>query len=88
MYKGLLKRKMEPIKALYVDGVKPVQYFDEESKEAKGIFIDVMNLISKRTGIKFDFIKTTTYNEAYELLKSGQADMLISSVNNYSIADK
>lgn len=81
-------KNMNSLKAAYVDGVTPVQYYDKDTKEAKGIFVDIMNLVSEKTGIKFDFIKAKTYDEAYEMIKNGEVDIIIGVVNDYSVADK
>lgn len=81
-------KNMNSIKAAYVNGVTPIQYYDENTKEAKGIFVDVMNLVSEKTGIKFDFVRAKTYDEAYEMIENGEVDIIIGAVNDYSIADK
>lgn len=81
-------KSMNSIKAAYVDGVTPIQYYDKNSNEAKGIFVDIMNLVSERTGIKFDFVRAKTYDEAYEMINNGEVDIIIGAVNDYSIADK
>ena len=47
-----------------------------------------MNLISERSGIKFDYVRAKTYNEAYEMMRDGKIDIIIGAVNDYSIADK
>ncbi|MDU5111393.1 MAG: GGDEF domain-containing protein [Clostridium sp.] len=81
-------KNMNPIRSAYVDGLMPIQYYDEGTNQPKGIFIDAMNLISERTGIKFDFVRAKTYNEAYEMIVDGKVDIIIGAVNDYSIGDK
>ena len=34
-------KHMKPIRAAYVDGLMPIQYYDEDSNQPKGIFVDV-----------------------------------------------
>ena len=62
---------MNPIRAAYVDGLMPIQYYDEGTNQPKGIFVDAMNLISERTGMKFDYVRAKTYDKAYEMIKNG-----------------
>lgn len=80
--------QMQPIKAAYIDNYIPVHYYDENTKKPKGIFIDAMNLISQRARFEFDFVRVETYEEAYELIKNGQADVIIGAINDYLIADE
>ena len=81
-------KNMNPIRAAYVDGLMPIQYYDEGTNQPKGIFVDAMNLISERTGMKFDYVRAKTYDKAYEMMKNGEIDIIIGAVNDYSIADK
>ena len=81
-------KNMNPIRAAYVDGLMPIQYYDEGTNQPKGIFVDAMNLISERTGMKFDYVRAKTYDKAYEMIKNGEIDIIIGVVNDYSIADK
>ncbi|MDX5684841.1 EAL domain-containing protein, partial [Clostridioides difficile] len=59
----------------------PVEYYDEESNSFKGISSDLMSIISKKCGIKFEYIKTKNYNESLDYIKSGKATMLCGSIN-------
>lgn len=81
-------KNMNPIRAAYVDGLMPIQYYDEGTNQPKGIFVDAMNLISERAGIKFDYVRAKTYKESYEMMREGKIDIIIGAVNDYSIADK
>ena len=81
-------KHMNSIRAAYVDGLMPIQYYDEDTNQPKGIFVDAMNLISERTGMKFDYVRAKTYDKAYEMMKNGEIDIIIGAVNDYSIADK
>ncbi len=36
----------------------PVEYYDKESNSFKGISSNLMSIISKKCGIKFEYIKT------------------------------
>ncbi|MDX5620347.1 EAL domain-containing protein, partial [Clostridioides difficile] len=47
----------------------------------KSISSDLMSIISKKCGIKFEYIKTKNYNESLDYIKSGKATMLCGSIN-------
>lgn len=79
---------MAPIKAAYIDGLIPIQYYDEDTKQPEGIFVDTMNLISEKSGIIFDFVRVKTYEEAYEMIRNDKIDIIIGAANDYLIADK
>lgn len=76
------------LKAVYVDNYEPIQYYDNDTKKSKGIFIDIINLICEKSGLTFEFSKVNTYEEAYELLKNKEADLIIGMPSVFSIADK
>lgn len=58
-------KDMPTLRAAYIDNYVPIQYYDENTKQANGIFVGVMNLLEQKVNIKFDFIRAKTYEEAY-----------------------
>lgn len=81
-------KNMEPIKAAYIDNYRPIQYYDEKTMEPNGVLVDAIKLMSEKSGIKFDFIRAKSYEEAYEMIRDNRVDIIIGVINNYSIADK
>ena len=81
-------KNMTPLKAVYIEDHVPLQYYDSDTKEPKGIFVDFINLISEKSGIRFELIKVSTYEEAYKMIKDKKADLIIGVPSVYSIADK
>lgn len=79
---------MEPLRAVYISNCIPIEYYDEYSKEAKGISIDYFKLVSARSGIKYKLIKARNFEEAYKMIRENKADVLIGIPGVYSIADK
>ena len=73
------------LKAIYVDNNIPVQYYNTKTNEADGIFIDLVRLIMERAGIKVEFIKAYTYEEAYNMIKDKKADLMVAVPDTYSI---
>lgn len=76
---------MGVLKGIYVDNIIPVEYYNTKTKEADGIYVDLVNLIMERAGIKLELIKADTYEEAYNMLKNKEADLIIAVPDSYSI---
>jgi len=47
-----------------------------EKDEAKGYVIDYSNLLAKKLGIKFKYVKNQTWNEALDALKNSKIDII------------
>ena len=81
-------KNTKELKAVYISNYNPLQYYDIKTKEAKGVFIDFINLVSKKSGLKFKLIKADTYEEAYEIINNKNADLIIGMPSVYSIAQE
>lgn len=81
-------KEIKPLRVAYIEGYRPIQYYDKENNEPSGIFIDVLRLISKKSNLKFDYIGVKKYDEAYKLLKDKKIDIIVGAINNYDIADE
>ncbi|MBM6839700.1 transporter substrate-binding domain-containing protein, partial [Clostridium saudiense] len=73
------------LKGIYVDNIMPVEYYNTKTNEADGIYVDLVSLIMERAGIKLELIKVDTYEEAYNMLKNKEADLIIAVPDKYSI---
>lgn len=73
------------LKGIYVDNIIPVEYYNTKTNEPDGIYIDLVSLIMERVGIKLELIKADTYEEAYNMLKNKEADLIIAVPDTYSI---
>ena len=73
------------LKGIYVDNIIPVEYYNTKTKEADGIYVDLVSLIMERAGIKLELIKADTYEDAYNILKNKEADLIIAVPDSYSI---
>ena len=76
------------LKAVYVDNNMPVQYYNTKTNKADGIYVDLVNLIMDRVGVKFDLIRVDTYEEAYNMIKNKEADFIIAVPDVYSIEEE
>ena len=81
-------KNMKPLKAIYIDNYIPIQYYDSSTKQAKGIFVDIIRLVSRKTSIPFEFVSAKDYKEAYQMLKDKKGDLLIGALDDYAVADQ
>ena len=63
------------IKVGLVNNLSPVEFIDENGTFS-GINRDILNLISDRTGIEFDYVAFDTWQKLYQALLSEEVDML------------
>lgn len=81
--------KEHPVVTVAVDASwMPIEYYDFETDEYKGIIADILTKVEERTGIKFNYVVADSYTEAIELVRSGKAQVLSGIVNDYYIADQ
>ncbi|MGN0711866.1 MAG: diguanylate cyclase [Anaerovoracaceae bacterium] len=72
----------------YDKGWHPIEYFDEETQQIKGVTKDVFDLLSKYTGLQFEFVKGENLNEALRFVKTGRCDMISFVSHDYETSDK
>jgi len=68
--------KKKIIHYVYDPDWKPFEYKDEMSHIHMGIIADILNLISKKSGIVFKPIETNTWQQSVKLVKEKKAQML------------
>lgn len=79
---GFTRREMEIVQAQPVLTVvctkdwAPIEYWDGSQKAVRGIAIDLMEEISRVTGLKFHYVVADSYAKAVEMLQTGEADLI------------
>jgi diguanylate cyclase (GGDEF)-like protein/PAS domain S-box-containing protein len=63
------------------DGSLPPYSFLNDSGQPEGIAVEVMNILSKRLGIKFETYPQTTWNKLYEAAAARKVDVVATMVN-------
>lgn len=76
------------VKVSYDKGWQPIEYYDEKTGGIKGVTKDLFDLLSKHTGLKFEFIKAETLSQALEFVKTGEADMISLVSHDYNISEE
>lgn len=77
---------IKTLKAVYVDNFKPIQYYDEKEDKAKGIVLDVFDILCKKLNINYELIKADSYSEAYKLITENPNYIAIALPFNYENA--
>lgn len=68
--------KKHPILKTAPDPDYPPFEFLDDNNEPAGITVDVLKLISKKTGIKFEHIKVDSWTESMRMAREGETDLL------------
>ena len=55
---------------------QPVAYYDNEEGIVRGIAVDFLQIVSEKTGLKFDFVKTKNYKDFLNITANGEADII------------
>lgn len=74
------------LRAVATPRAMPLSCF--EGGEFKGIIADIMNNLARSLGIKLEYVEAESYNEALEMVKSGEVDLLCDFGGNYSHAEQ
>ncbi len=72
--------KKHPIIHFVINPSKePFEYINKNNGKFEGIQKDYIDILSARTGIKFEFIKTSSWKQSVQKIKSKEADMYLSA---------
>ena len=82
--KDYLKKK-EMINICINPNWEPIEFSDNGT--AKGISIDILNIVKDKLQIKYNFIKTASWKESQEFLKNKRCDILPSAVKTLKRAE-
>lgn len=66
--------EVDEVRVAVVVGQYPLYY--EREGDYRGLTKDVFDLVSQRTGLTFRFVHAATYEDTFELVKRGEADLV------------
>ncbi|WP_033171181.1 GGDEF domain-containing protein [Selenomonas sp. ND2010] len=72
----------EPLRIVIFGGSAPYIELDDSTGIASGIYADLLNLISRNSGLRFSYLHVKTYEEAIAALENGEADIMMDIYNN------
>lgn len=70
-------KKMPPLRVAFYGGVKPYITFDDAHGTATGIYADLLDALSRNSGLQFHYVHAPDYDAAIEMLKNGEADIML-----------
>lgn len=76
------------VKVSYDQGWQPIEYYDEQTGDIKGVTKDLFDLLSKYTGLKFEFVRAENLSQALNDVKTGKSDMISLVSHDYGISEK
>lgn len=83
--------KLTKAERVFLNNLKTIKVHNEmnwppynfvDSKNPKGYSIDIMNLLSKKLGIKVKYVSGYSWEEFLKLIKNRQIDIMLNIVNN------
>ncbi|NNA49658.1 transporter substrate-binding domain-containing protein [Pseudomonas lactis] len=75
------------LRVAVIEDSPPISFFDQHD-QLRGICADVLEKISRRTGLKFEVVRGATVGELEELVRTGKADAIAAlNLNNQSSSD-
>ncbi len=73
---------LPPLKVVYDSFWAPFESYDERSNEPIGINPDIFNNLTKKMGLKYEFLHGYDYDAAIDMVSNGTVDMLLSYDTN------
>lgn len=70
-------KELPPLRVVIYGGAQPYIQYDKTTGQAAGIYPDLLNALSKKSGLQFSYLHVNTYEEAIEKLKQGDADLML-----------
>lgn len=74
------------LKVVYDPDWAPIEYYDTKNQKYSGISADILQLISKYSGLKFAIIDTPSYEESCRMINEGEADIISGITFDYNWA--
>ncbi len=75
-------------KVYYDPKWEPLESIDSETKKAKGAVIEILNIVSKKSGITFDYVTTDSYAENLEKIKQKKGYIMSAVAYDYKWANR
>lgn len=75
------------LRVAVIEDSPPISFFDQHD-QLRGICADVLEKISRRTGLRFEMVRGGTIDELEELVRTGKADAIAAlNLNSQSASD-
>lgn len=64
------------LRVVHNPNLKPVEFYNEKTKEYEGISLSFLDELSEILGIKFESIKTDSYADSIQMIQENKADII------------
>ncbi|MDO4276727.1 MAG: GGDEF domain-containing protein [Eubacteriales bacterium] len=76
------------IKVLYSKNDYPFSWYDDESRGTKGVYPDILDMISEKSGLQFKMEGIDEKADSLRMLNENSADMVLNVVADHVCSDK
>lgn len=76
----------EPFVVAVLDHNEPYQYYDAGTDTFCGIGVDLLNYISEKTGLRFEFVAVENWDELMQLIQEAQVQIVAQIPYDYAFA--
>lgn len=80
-------RKAPVLRIGYEDGDVPIAYYDEKTHEPMGISIELLREIENYSGLRFEFVKLSNFEEGQQMMKSGELQLISGLIGSEDFAE-
>ena len=70
-------QNLPPLRVAIYSGAPPYIEYDEKTQQATGIYADLITALAENSGLQFTYIHVKRYEDAIDLLKKGDADLML-----------
>lgn len=81
-------KNIKTLKAGVLLNNPPFQYVDDKTGELKGISIDLLNYLAKKTGLKLDMVPVESQKDLENMIKNSKVDIVAGMTYDYEKARK
>ena len=81
-------QQSDPLTVAVFDHNAPYQYVDSETGEYKGISIDLLDCISEKTGLQFQFVVVESWDELLPMLEEDKVQLVAQMPYDYDFASE
>lgn len=80
-------KSLKEIKVAVDPNLYPIEGYSKETKKYQGVFIDILEEVSKNTGIKFKYLSLSSYSEIKKANEENRFDIFSTQNSNVYIAE-
>lgn len=78
-------KSKKAVNVVFCSDIKPLHYIDKNTGRFSGVCADIIDKISEKSGLKINVIPVNDIEEASHIIKTGKADMMISTSRDIDI---